>query len=515
MEPIKEEILQEEIQETNQEKKNPLFPFIGIGSLIYAAFYTFCLYKNSSGITYPFFVGGTCFFFFFYLKKLRVTAKKFSPFLTVSLLLLGLGICLTDSYALIIYNKMGIFFLFFYMVLHNLYEDKDWNIPKYLGSIINILFTSLVFLFRPFTDLFAFMNEHKKQNHRFSGKGKYVFSGLLIAFPLLFVILLFLYEADAVFSDLFDRIIFFDIYVDFSDHIWGITFLFLFIFFTSYCILTRISIHDLKEDVIDKRTAEPITGITFTALISLVYLVFCYIQVVYLFGGFGTLPEGYTYASYAREGFFQLVFVCFINLALVLICMRRFRENKILKGILTFISICTYIMIASSAYRMLLYIQTYYLTFLRLFVLWMLLVLSLLMAGALVMIYRDSFPLTRYYVITITLLYLIFSFAHPDYWIANYNLNHIYLFEESFKEDSYRYGYDDFYYLTHLSDDAAPVIFKNAEKLGYEEENWFQNYIEHMEYKISERKEEGPLSIRNWNLSRWTAMKLLSSHSAH
>lgn len=113
MEPIKEEILQEEIQETNQEKKNPLFPFIGIGSLIYAAFYTFCLYKNSSGITYPFFIGGTCFFFFFYLKKLRITAKKFSLFLTVSLILLGLSTCLTDSYVLITYNKMGIFFLFF------------------------------------------------------------------------------------------------------------------------------------------------------------------------------------------------------------------------------------------------------------------------------------------------------------------------------------------------------------------------------------------------------------------
>ena len=35
MEPIREEILSEE----NQKKENPLFPFMGIGSLIYAAFY--------------------------------------------------------------------------------------------------------------------------------------------------------------------------------------------------------------------------------------------------------------------------------------------------------------------------------------------------------------------------------------------------------------------------------------------------------------------------------------------
>ena len=50
-------------------KANPLYPFMGIGSLIYALLYTFFLYKNTSGITYPFFVGGTCLFFFLYLRK--------------------------------------------------------------------------------------------------------------------------------------------------------------------------------------------------------------------------------------------------------------------------------------------------------------------------------------------------------------------------------------------------------------------------------------------------------------
>ena len=44
-----------------QRKPNPLFPFMGIGSLIYAFFYTLFLYRNNSGLTYPFFVGGTCF----------------------------------------------------------------------------------------------------------------------------------------------------------------------------------------------------------------------------------------------------------------------------------------------------------------------------------------------------------------------------------------------------------------------------------------------------------------------
>lgn len=512
MEPVQEEIIQN-LQEKPQKKENPMFPFMGIGSLIYAAFYTFCLYKNSSGITYPFFVSGTCLFFFLYLKKSGHTAKKFSIFLVICLVLIGLSTCLTDSYIIIAFNKTGIFFLFFYMLLHNLYEDRHWDIPKYLGSIINILFTSLLFIFDPFTNFYAFCKTRKKIKNQSDGKGKYIFFGILIALPLLFVILLLLLEADAVFSNAFNHIFSFNIIFDFEDDIWGMIFLFIFIFFVSYCIISRISVHNLKEEVPDKKTAEPLIGITFTGLISFVYLIFCYIQVIYLFGGLGTLPEGYTYASYARAGFFQLVFVCLINLTLVLICMKRFRKNKVLKGILTFISLCTYIMIASSTYRMLLYIQTYYLTFLRIFVLWTLFVITLFMTGALVMIYRETFPFTRYCVVTVTLLYLAFSFARPDYWIARYNLNHIYLTEKETEEYHNRYGYNDFYYLNHLSNDAAPVIFGNAENLGYGNEDWFIRYATNIQKKNIKYNLGKNSSIRKWNFSRWTAYHFYTNYA--
>lgn len=492
MEPV---IIENNIEQNEQpvKKLNPLFKFMGIGSLIYAVCYTFFLYKNNSGITYPFFVGGTCLFFFLYLKKSGITAKKFSIFLTVSLILLGISTCSTDSWVLIFLNKLGIFCLFFYLMLHNLYEDKNWGLLKYTGSVMNIVCTSLAFIFRPFSDFSGYWKNRKEQENKTDGKGKYVLIGVIIALPLLLVILLLLGSADAVFGNILNHIIFFDI--DPGDHFFGISFLFLFAFFASYSIMSRLSVHDLKEEVSDKRTAEPVIGITFTAIISVVYLIFCFIQIVYLFGGWGTLPENYTYASYAREGFFQLVFVCLINLALVLTCMKRFQENNMLKGILTFISICTYIMIASSTYRMLLYIQVYYLTFLRVFVLWALFVIFLLISGALIMIYKKEFPLTRYYVIVITVCYLMFSFAHPDYWITCYNLDH--------SMSQTNEVYDDYYYLRNLSSDAAPAIFAKAEKYDYEENKWFLSYS----VKIADRLPQ-TLTVRKWNLSRWKAYNL-------
>ena len=87
------------------------------------------------------------------------------------------------------------------------------------------------------------------------------------------------------------------------------------------------------------------------------YVLFCIIQIFSLFLGKMQHPAGYTYARYAREGFFQLLFVCMINVCLVLFFMGCFRENGLKKILLTVISGCTYVMIASSAFRMCLYIQ--------------------------------------------------------------------------------------------------------------------------------------------------------------
>ena len=39
------------------------FKSFALPTALYALFYTFCLYHNASGITYPFFAGGTLWFF--------------------------------------------------------------------------------------------------------------------------------------------------------------------------------------------------------------------------------------------------------------------------------------------------------------------------------------------------------------------------------------------------------------------------------------------------------------------
>ncbi len=503
------------------------FPFFGIGSLLYAVFYAFCLYRNSSGITYPFFVIGTLCYFFFSIQKLGVPYKKDSIFYIISLVLLGISNCVTTSPQLLFMNKCGIFLLSFILILHTMYNNKEWNLPKYFAAIFQTIFTCFSCIFRPFSDIISFFDAQKQAK---KGKKSYllpIFIGFAIAFPLLFIITALLCSADIVFAKMLDRVFAFFNFMT----IFEIFFLIAAVFFCSYAVYAALCMKNVKEEVTDQRKLEPVIAIIVTAMLSVVYLMFSAIQIMYLFIGNMRLPEGYTYSSYAREGFFQLLAVCILNLLLVLICLYLFRENIVLKIILTVICGCTYIMILSSALRMIMYINQYNLTFLRIFVLWSLAVIFFLMAGVTIFIYSKKFPLFSYGLIIVTIFYTGLSFSHPDYWIAKYNLDpaHMEYLNDNDVSDTRHY----LSYLSTLSSDAAPVLLNEEtnpylskipgldsddiftmkwedleqyyQKIddGYQTLSWIHNYY----LDIQEQSEA--MHIRNFNFSIHTAEKYL------
>ena len=475
IQPMAVEVKQEDSIYTKRLKEH--FPFFGIGSALYALFYTFCLYKNASGITYPFFVVGTLCYFFFSMRKLGVPYKKDSVFYIVSIVLLGISNCLTNSEPLLLMNKCGIFLLSFILMIHTIYMDKTWNFPKYLCTIMETIGTVFTCILRPFSDMIFYFDAQKREK---SGKQSYfvpVLIGVAITIPMLFVMTSLLVSADIVFSDMLGRILpAFNL-----PTIFGVSFLTVLVFFCSYAVYAALGMKNVKGTVEDHRVLEPVIAIIVTAALSALYMVFSMIQILYLFIGNMQLPMGYTYSQYARQGFFQLLAVCIMNLIIVLICLHLFRENTALKVILTVISGCTFIMILSSALRMLMYIDRYNLTFLRILVLWALAVIFLLMAGVTILIYRNKFPLFTYSMVIVTVFYIGLSFAHPDFWIAKYNLNpqHLDYLNEYDVYDSQKY-------LSGLSADAAPILL-NEEQNPYMQANVIGNV------------NAGDI-IKNWNI---------------
>ena len=130
-----------------------------------------------------------------------------------------------------------------------------------------------------------------------------------------------------------------------------------------------------KAENIDKRLKKvPAVIFMIPALtLLLIYGLFFFSQWdIYMSAFSGVLPEEYTYAAYARNGFFELCVVAFINAAFSAAFQIFGKDGRTVSVTLrkianTLLAIATLILIATALSKMLLYIRSYDLTFLRLF----------------------------------------------------------------------------------------------------------------------------------------------------
>ena len=467
------------------------FHIFGLASILYGILYVFCMYKNDAGITYLLFVAGTIIYSIFVMQKLEMKLKKSSRFYVICMLLLGISTFCTDDARIILCNKMGVFLLTICMLLELVYDTRKWEFGKYVAAIAQVCVLSVGEICKPFEDAVWYCKNKLGKKH---SKYLYLLIGVGITIPIFAIVFMLLSSADAVFrnaaNQIFEDFSFVDAYV--------MTFMFAFMAVFSYCIVVYLSKKEVKEEVVETRKWDSLIAIPVTGALSLMYLVFSGIQIVYLFMGKLQLPEGYTYAEYAREGFFQLLAVSIINLIIVLLGLYLFKPNKILKGILVIMSLCTFIMIASSAMRMVIYIQYYYLTFLRILVLWSLLVLFLIFSGVILYIVKETFPLFRYSLVVFTCLYIGLSFSHPDYWIAKVNLAST----EDSRNDFFKgEAYEDYRFLSDLNADAAPVLVEWIAKEGYSTESYYVETMTFQAYQIlngSDKDDENDLTVKEW-----------------
>lgn len=151
-------------------------------------------------------------------------------------------------------------------------------------------------------------------------------------------------------------------------------------------------------------------------------------------------------------------------------------------------------MAASSGYRMILYVQAYGLTFLRILVLWFLLVLAVLLTGTLVSVFRPAVPLLRFFLWVCLCLWLVFAFARPDRIAARYNLE--------------RFGPQDDVaacLLYELSPDAVPIMAQYRHSGIYSLE--WEGYLTK---SIPRRYQQA--GIRGFSFSLWEANKAAEAY---
>lgn len=143
--------------------------------------------------------------------------------------------------------------------------------------------------------------------------------GLLIAAPIVILLTLLLASADAVFSEKVQH--FFDIFR--IENLGELIFRGFYILILTYIFLaaylhaaTQSQTNQVKDDQpLVKPFLGNIEAVIVLAAINALFAAFVFIQFKYFFGGNTNINiEGFTYAEYARKGFFELLFVAILSL---------------------------------------------------------------------------------------------------------------------------------------------------------------------------------------------------------
>ncbi|MFJ6796981.1 DUF4153 domain-containing protein [Streptomyces sp. NPDC091268] len=189
-------------------------------------------------------------------------------------------------------------------------------------------------------------------------------------------------------------------------------------------------------------------------VLNLLFAGFIAVQLAVLFGGYQKVlaSTGLTYAQYARQGFWQLLWATLLVLAVIALALRwapraRAGDRRLVRAVLGTLCALTLVVVASAVRRMDLYVDAYGLTRLRVSVaameLWLGLVVVLIAAAGAFGARR----LPRAVAASAVAAVLAFGLLSPDGLIAEQNVSR---YE--------RNGKLDLAYLRTLSADAAPAL---------------------------------------------------------
>lgn len=215
-----------------------------------------------------------------------------------------------------------------------------------------------------------------------------VLMGLLAAIPITAVAVTLMCSADALFESL---------WIEGAHAIGGLDGRFLMrliiAFFLSLALFSFLFSAVLPPKALSPARApslQPLAIAVVLAVLALLYAVFAYIQVRYLFGGVSSVRMSGGYAAYARSGFFQLVALAGLTLALILPALALWRDARAVRALCALVAALTIVINASAFFRMRLYMDAYGLSTLRLLTLWAMAMILLALIAAIVKSVRPA-----------------------------------------------------------------------------------------------------------------------------
>ena len=175
----------------------------------------------------------------------------------------------------------------------------------------------------------------------------------------------------------------------------------------------------LKESKMSNINKTVVTTMLF--IVNFVFVLFLISEISKLCGNFLKVPKGYIYSSYAREGFFQLLFVTLINFGIILYLIYKtnlVKEDKKVKCLVLSLIAFSIFLIFNSYYRMFLYIGKFGFTNLRLQVILFLFMEIILFGFIIKKIIRGAKKDGMVFLIIMTITYVINLYVCNDWFIG-------------------------------------------------------------------------------------------------
>lgn len=251
-----------------------------------------------------------------------------------------------------------------------------------------------------------------------------ILAGLLIALPVLAVMIPLLMFADAAFEGLMDLLPEINVGEVFSTIFWGTV-----LGLTLYARGVALNWEPRSSAPGKQRKGLHLFTVN-TLLFSVcgLYLVYLFSQIAYFSGGFlGILPEGYSTAEYARRGFFEMAWLCAINLGIIAASLwlssRRGPAPLSTRLACLFIGLITLFFVSASCAKMVLYISTYGLTRLRVLTMAVIAFLAVSTVLVCVRLFVPGLPYMKAVILTALIIGAVILWADVDATVARYNVN--------------------------------------------------------------------------------------------
>lgn len=484
-------------------------------SLLLSIIQSILFWHKTPGISVTIFLAITIITVYYNLKEKQKIKNKKGLLIAIPIILLGLTYFIFNNKFFQIINIPVIFALIIMMCIKTTEGKISEN--KFIRNIIGKAFRPLHVIIEFIGDfqINEFFEEKKDVKNEKIEFAKKLGKSMLIAIPVIIIIIALLSSADSIFGSLFSNMSEWisDIFSSksISNMVARIIWIIIIFAYVSGFLVAFVKKEDTENIVTSKKKViSSFTINTLLVCLDIIYCLFSIIQFKYLFINAGKTAD-FDYAEYARTGFFQLMFVSFINFALIKISKNVQSEklNKILKILLI---VFTMIIVISAIFRMHLYEQEYGYTYLRIFVYFILATEILILIPILVNICGKEFDVFDISLKIIITMYVILNFININYIIAKNNI-------DRYLADLENNNIDIYYITAFTGTDSVNELIRlldvDETVLSYERRQYMENVKTNVRNHLRTYKtiysKNNNVKWQEWNLSKSNVYKALKN----